>query len=62
MKVASVVACLGISLGTVLSLPTTGHTQAPCQPLDQIVPGPAAVTPRTLEAFRNLIIRITHPR
>jgi secreted trypsin-like serine protease len=53
MKVVSAAACLGISLGTLLSLPTTGHTQAPCQSLDDIVPGPTTATPRTLEAFRT---------
>ncbi len=53
MKVGSVVGCLGIALGTFLGLPSAGYTQAPCQRLDEIVPGPAAVTPRTLEAFRK---------
>ena len=53
MKVVSVAACLGISLGTLLSLPSTGYTQAACQPLDDLVPGPITATPRTLEAFRK---------
>lgn len=53
MNVGSAVACLGVSLATLLSLPTPGLTQAPCQRLDDMVAGPAAVTARTREAFRK---------
>jgi len=53
MKVLSVATCLGISLGTFLSLTTAGYTQSPCQPLDDITPGAAAVAPRALKAFQE---------
>jgi len=52
MKVAAVAVCLGISLSTALGLAAAGHAQSPCQPLEEIRRG-AAVTPRTLEAFRK---------
>jgi transmembrane serine protease 11D len=53
MKVISFAACLGVSLATLLSFTTAGRTQSPCQPLDEVTPGAARVTPRTLEAFRT---------
>ena len=53
MRVRSVTACLGTSLVVLLSLATGGRAQSPCQPLDEMTPGAAAVTPRTLEAFRK---------
>ena len=53
MKVASVATCWGISLATLLSLTTAGHTQSPCQRVDEATPGAAAVTPRALKAFRE---------
>src|SRR5688572_19933044 len=53
MKAVSVVSYLSISLIALLSLTTTGHTQSPCQSLDDMAPGAAVVTPRALEAFRE---------
>jgi secreted trypsin-like serine protease len=52
MKIVPVAACLGISLGMILSLTTVGYAQSPCQELDGVTPR-AAATSRSLQAFQE---------
>lgn len=53
MKLLATTICLAAALGTFLHSGSAGHAQSPCQPLDEMTPGAAALTPRTLEAFRE---------
>jgi secreted trypsin-like serine protease len=53
MTRVSIVVSVGIALGMMLSLTTTGFTQAPCQAPGEETPGAAAVPSRSLKAFQE---------
>lgn len=53
MKIVSIAAYFGIALGLMLSLTTAGYTQSPCQSPDEVTPGAAAATSRSLKAFQE---------
>lgn len=53
MRSRSVAACFAASVAALSCLTAEGQAQSPCQPLDEMTPGAAAATPRTVKAFQE---------
>lgn len=53
MSLRSVAVRLGASVAALSCLAAEGRAQSPCQPLDEMTPGAAAATPRTVKAFQE---------